>query len=401
MQLFRQQALDHQHRLHGEVFLVPPLRWQAIGWLLLALVLALVLFLTLGSYSRTIKASGTLRPATSVASIALPDDGVIASVLVREGQPVREGQLIARIARPQAADGLSLVQERREALGQEEAALATQRRAAGEAIEENRRKLDERIRDEERQIGAIDRQIEAQEALIASSRQELARVEAVARDGFISGRDLQERRELLITRRQDLARLEQSRSLHANALTAARIERDQLASHLRAGQGSYDAQLAQVRREGATLANAGTIDLVAPRAGILTALRFREGESVARGTIYGRIVPPGTGWLAELRVPTSTIAQIAPGQDVRVTLPAYPVQDYGTFRAVVETVGAAPVADAQPYFLVTARLQPLSERQRARNVVLRPDLALDARIVLARRSFLQWLVDPFAAVARQ
>ena len=401
MQLFRQQALDHQHRLHGEVFLVPPLRWQAIGWLLFALVAALALFLSFGSYSRSISASGTLRPATGIASIALPEDAVVSDILVTEGQPVREGQIVARLIRPQLADGQSLTQERRQALAAQESALVTQRRSAGDAVEENRRKLAARIQDEQRQLRAIDAQIAAQQALITSSQLELSRIEGVAERGFISGRDLQQRRELLIVRRQTLAELEQNRSLHANALRVAQIELAQTPSHLRAGQSDYDAQLAQLRRESATLGNAGIIDLVASRAGTLTALRYREGESVPRGAIYGRIVPPATSWQVELRVPTSTIAQVERGQEVRITLPAYPVQDYGVLHGIIETVGSAPVEGAEPYFIVTAKVAPLSERQRARGVVLRPDLALNARIVLARRSFLQWLFDPLAAVARR
>jgi hypothetical protein len=60
MQLFRQQAIDHQNRLHGEVFLVPPLRWQLVGWLLLFIVFAASLFLAVGSHDRAVLAHGAL-----------------------------------------------------------------------------------------------------------------------------------------------------------------------------------------------------------------------------------------------------------------------------------------------------------------------------------------------------
>lgn len=62
MQLFRTQALDYQNRLHGEVFLVPPMRWQVIGWLLFIAVAAGILILTFGTYSRTVDARGVLAP---------------------------------------------------------------------------------------------------------------------------------------------------------------------------------------------------------------------------------------------------------------------------------------------------------------------------------------------------
>ena len=154
-----------------------------------------------------------------------------------------------------------------------------------------------------------------------------------------------------------------------------------------------------MKRERATLGNNGTFDLVASRDGVLTALRSRQGDSLPKGMVYGRIVPRASAWQVELQVPTSTIAQIAPGQEVRVTLGAYPVQDYGTLRGVIDHVGSAPVEGPEPYYLVSANLDPMSARQRDRGVVLRPDLALQARIVLDRRSFLQWLIDPIAAVS--
>lgn len=67
MQLFRQQAIDYQHRLYGEVLLVPPLRWSFIVALLLVLLAATALFLTWGSYSRTVAVSGVSLSADRVA----------------------------------------------------------------------------------------------------------------------------------------------------------------------------------------------------------------------------------------------------------------------------------------------------------------------------------------------
>jgi hypothetical protein len=85
MQLFRQQAVDHQHRLYGEVLLVPPLRWSVILALLLILLATTAAFLTWGSYSRTVTAGGTSLSADRV-TLDIP-----ASALPRvaAGQPVR------------------------------------------------------------------------------------------------------------------------------------------------------------------------------------------------------------------------------------------------------------------------------------------------------------------------
>lgn len=85
MQLFRQQAIDYQQRLYGEVLLVPPLRWSVVIGLLLILLAATAAFLTLGSFSRTIAASG-ISLSNERIELQLPASTVRQ---LRLGQPVR------------------------------------------------------------------------------------------------------------------------------------------------------------------------------------------------------------------------------------------------------------------------------------------------------------------------
>lgn len=401
MKLFRRQAIDYQRRLHGDVFLVPPVRWQAVGYLLGALLVGGLIFLSLGSYGRSITATGIVRPDSGLADIAIPEDGVLSALMVRDGQAVRRGQVIARISLDRHAAGRSLAGARDRALGDQALALARQSEAARADSAENTRRLTDAIADEERQIAALDRQIDAQQALIRSSLDDLSRVRGVADKGFISGTEMRKRQEQLISRRQELAVLQQSRSAHEKALADARTERAALPQRLRGTLGGYDAQMAEVHRAGAALDNATSVDLVAARDGVVTALLSHVGDSVTRGARFARIVPPGPAYVAELKVPSSTISQVAPGQDVRIALPSYPIAQYGVLHGVVRQVSAAPVAGDDPAFIVIARLAPLTARQRDRGILLRPGLAADGRIILDRRSFLHWLVDPLSAVARR
>lgn len=91
MQLFRSQALEHQNRLHGEVFLVPPLRWQAIGWLLFIAVAAGLMVLAFGTHSRAVEASGAITPIAPAqspgkASYVEEPGNLIATLLVPAAQ---------------------------------------------------------------------------------------------------------------------------------------------------------------------------------------------------------------------------------------------------------------------------------------------------------------------------
>jgi len=85
MQLFRQQAIDYQQRLYGEVLLVPPLRWSVVIGLLLILLGATAAFLIWGTHNRTLAASGTSLSADRV-ELQVPASAI---QQVRLKQPVR------------------------------------------------------------------------------------------------------------------------------------------------------------------------------------------------------------------------------------------------------------------------------------------------------------------------
>lgn len=401
MRLFRRQAIDYQRRLHGDVFLVPPVRWQLIGYLLGAMILAALTFLALGSYGRSITGAGMIRPSGGVADISIPADGILSAILVPDGASVHRGQVIARISIDHHAQGQSLADARNRTVSDQVDAIRRQSSAARSDADESRRKLEDSIADEQRQIEALESQIQAQQALIRSSQEELARLSHVADKGFISGYDMQKRRELLVTRQQGLAELLQARSSHQRALAVARTELSQLPQHLAGTLGDYEAQMAEARRDGATLDTVSSVDLIAGRDGVLTAVLGHVGDSVRQGENYGRIVPPHAAYEAELRVPSSTISQIAPGQDVRVALPSYPIAEYGVLRGVITHVSSAPTEGADSAFLVTAKLDPLTPRQTRRGILLRPGLAASGRIILDRRSFLQWIIDPLGSITRR
>lgn len=111
--------------------------------------------------------------------------------------------------------------------------------------------------------------------------------------------------------------------------------------------------------------------------------------------------PRSSDWRLELHVTPSIASQLAPGQLAEVTLPDQPGSATPVLRAVVDHVGTTRATGPKPDVTITARLDPPSESQRRQGIVLRPDMAANARITLGRRTFLQWLRDRAAAVPAQ
>lgn len=98
MQLFRPEALRGQDRLHGDVVLVPPVSWQLLGAFLLAAVMAAAAFLASASYAKVTIVPGSLVGDRGIVHVAPARPGIVAQLLVREGEQVAAGQPLARIA---------------------------------------------------------------------------------------------------------------------------------------------------------------------------------------------------------------------------------------------------------------------------------------------------------------
>jgi len=94
--LFRQQALNHmQHRLHGDVLILPNPSHTLITVLLLFWVAGLAIWLFYGQYARQETVQGWLEPPGGVAKhFAQNHRGIVKSVLVEDGQAVSAGQAL-------------------------------------------------------------------------------------------------------------------------------------------------------------------------------------------------------------------------------------------------------------------------------------------------------------------
>ena len=92
IKLFRKEVMEHRaERLHGEVNLAIPVQWQAIGYLLLTMLMVALIFMFSSSYARVETVSGVIVPDKGIV-IALPTrPGLVTQLLVEEGQAVEQG----------------------------------------------------------------------------------------------------------------------------------------------------------------------------------------------------------------------------------------------------------------------------------------------------------------------
>ena len=407
--MFRSEVLAHRvEKLQGNVAIAIPPSWQSVGYVVFGGVAAAGAFLSLASYARVETVTGSIVPDKGIAAIVPTRNGVILSLPAREGQHVAAGAELASIrVEEDGANGLSASAQVEAAARRQDASLAAQMNANDLAAEAQMHQFAAQRAGAAAESEQLRSQIALQHELIASAQNDYDRARTIAGRGFISQRDLQVREESLLARRQGLAQLTQSLASRQAALMEAERAAAQVAAQARAQSAGIAASRAEVAQQAASVAGTRSYGLRAPIAGRVTALTARIGQPATAQAPLMSIVPDGSVLRAELAVSSSAVGFVKQGQQVRLSIDAFPYQQFGTINGQVITVAASAVsqqtADGRTIsvYPVTVALDRSDIAAYGRREPLVPGMTLAARIVTEKRSLLQWLFEPVFAMRRR
>jgi HlyD family secretion protein len=322
--LFRSAALDARRADAVDPGLGANVK--AKSWSLLLLILSLVALSAAGaalaSVEVTAEAQGVLRAPNGLRPVASVLAGAVTDVLVRSGDAVEAGQVIARLE-------------------------STELRAS---LEARQREL-ELVRDDVARSSRHDEQLEAE------SSRALSRRRATLRERIELNA---ERREQRRARDESLAALVLEGGASRSEGMAAK-EALQDASELVSSLGSELAQLdleiadrsrqsqereslrrTQLGRAEASAEEARTLlaatEIHAPAAGRIESLLAAPGAVVAAGGVLGNIVPNGAPRAITGFIPSREIAFVQPGAPANVEVQSLSVSEFGLAKAIVTRV---------------------------------------------------------------
>jgi membrane fusion protein len=407
--LFRPEALAYsREKLYGGVNAAPPVAWQIVASLIFLIFAVTLAFAFSASYSQTIRVKGVTRPEGGILQITSPRDGVVRIVHVSEGSVVDEESELVTVHVPDLLpDGFSRKDLIVESLGAQKKLILQQIEQGISAKKADISMLITRMNGLASEISDISRQIDLQNQLVISAKDDLDRAKRISERGFISDRDLRTRTEVFLSRQQQLSSLDQRRS----ALQADMKEISSSISKIRADSAT---QLATLRSQSADLdqrrisENAqGEITLVAPIGGRVTAVQAKPGKEARAGRNLLVLVPQGGALIAELHVPSAAIGFVKVKQDVNLLLDSFPHERFGTVPARIRSVSVAPIATGEDesadssYYLVEAEILKTDIMAFGELRPLIPGMKLSANIVTDKRSFVEWLFEPIFAVRNQ
>ncbi|GAB3706150.1 HlyD family efflux transporter periplasmic adaptor subunit [Spirosoma flavus] len=321
----------------------------------------------------SVQANGLVRPISERSEIKATAGAVIQKVMVREWEPVKQGQ--------------PLFQLRSES-------LETRKQLIDKQIKEKQafaRDLDQLTRKSWKLVNGLSAPL---------YRQEYSQFRAVVEESW----NLQEKRkrelqtaELLYSQKV-IARLEYEDALYAHKAAMARY--NTLVEQQRSG---WQTDLTQTRRD---LANLETdakqlreeqelYVLKAPVGGTATQLAGRyAGSYVQPGDVLA-VVSPDSTLIAEAYVPSKDIGLLKPGQPVRLQVDAFNYNQWGLLTGrVIDIANDFTTANGEPVFKVRCQLdRPYLTLQNGYQGRLKKGMTVQTRFQVARRSLFQLLYD--------
>jgi membrane fusion protein len=353
--------------------------------------------------------TGYLAPLHGVVRVMPPRAGTIQSVAVADGDSVHAGDPLLRVqAERMSIGGADIDASLRTALTQQRDLQLGQVAREEAAARSEEQRLRERIAGLQEECRALEQQLGLQHdrANLADDQARISR--DLAAKGYLSAVEQRRREDARIGQAQALDALRQQLAAKQGDLVEQRYALAQLPGRtadrvagFRAAAAEIDGQLAEAEGRRAYL-------VVAPAAGRVSAVQVTAGNAADPTQPMLSIVPEGEDLQAVLFVPERAIGFVAPGQQVRLSLEAFPFERFGaqegTITSVAHTllrpdqISAAVQPPREPAYRVAVALHVQTITAYGQHIALQADMQLRADIIFDRRSFVQWLLDPVLSV---
>jgi HlyD family secretion protein/adhesin transport system membrane fusion protein len=397
---------------------------------------------------------GEIAPAAASAPVQHLEGGIVAEVLVNEGESVEEGQPLLRMNDAVAQAELSQSRHRLESLqlqaqrlaaaadgnvvamdtlGRQGPTAGVVAHAGGDAqsvppltsglfLEPQRAALNARLRALADRVSVLQEQVAQRRGDLATlvgqisavqeqmelHSKELGIREDLARNGLTTRLSVLEAQRLFMSAKAEHERLTSQRATAQRSLAEAqaRVAEAQSAAVDEARQEAARValEIAETKEVVRKLEDrAERIQLRAPIGGVVRGLAVhRPGTVLPPGGLVAEIMPRDTQLVADVRLMPRDIGFIEVGQPVHVKVQAFDYARFGSVEGTVERVSAGTFLDEQrqPHYRARIALKQQHVGQDPRHAQLVAGMTVQADITTGTKTVLQYLLKPiYSAMA--
>jgi hemolysin D len=371
--LFRQAQNRLESLVHtdnDDVVLQQSRVWaRSITWTLIGVTGFALAWLALAKTEEIVTAPGKLEPLGVVKDIQMPVGGVVDEVLVKEGDPVRKGQVLLRLDTVTSRDRQQSILK----------TIAFKQQQLRLKREELVRYL--AVNDTEQQV-LVER--------LGLETEVLGRLETLNRQGAV----------------QELQYLSQVNKVQEveGQIKQSKVERLRQEAILQQGIRELQSELADLRSKLVELdVNIRYQEIRAPEDGVVFELKPKSKGFVAQTSEPVMKVVPYDRLEARVEVPSREIGFVSVGKKAEISIDSFPATDFGVLEGTVRRIGS----DALPpderdqskqfyRFPVDIKLNQQQMRLKGGQPLdLKVGMSLTANIKLRKVTYLQLLLSDF------
>lgn len=406
----------------------PALSSHLLLWLVLSFVAAALIWAYQAEIDEVTRGNGKVIPSSQVQIVQNLEGGIVAELLVEEGDTVEKDQVLLRIDDTRFASSFregqlqtdalqaKILRLRAESRGEK---FAVPKQTDAKALSFYQSEADlfkARANELQANLDVLTQQKRQREQELSESR---SRTEQLRQSHALAVKELNITRPLVkqgVMSEIDLLRLQREVSdlkgeLDAQRLSIPRIqaglaELNQKAEEITlnfktralAELNEYEAQFSRQQESNLALEDRVTRTAVrSPVHGTVKRLMVTTlGGVVQPGMSLVEIVPLEDSLLVEARIRPADIAFLRPGQEAKVKFTAYDFAIFGGLAARLEHISADSITDerGESFFLIRVRTERNYLGTQENNLPVIPGMTVSVDILTGRKTILDYLLKP-------
>lgn len=407
--LFRQEVLDHKRDTWlGDILLVRPTSFGMLAALFLGISLSVLGYLVWGEYTKKARATGYLVPEQGLIKIYPQQSGSITRVLVREGQSVEVGDVLAVVSTErtsvQGATQIEIAKQlalRQKSLFDEE--LKIHQLYSGQ-ISSAKKQLSQLVEEREQLTSGIN----LQQQRVNLSEVAVERNIALFQEKFVSEVFLHEKRAELLDQKNRLNDLQRNKITSERVTVSLQADLHSLPIKERNEIQALERSISELKATGVENEAKRESYVLAPQRGMVTALQIDAGKQANPIQPLMSLIPAGTRLQADIYVPSRAVGFVRLDSFAKLQYQAFPYQKFGSHPGRVVKISRTAVSaqelsfPAPPgdlYYVVTILPEQGHVVAYGQQEPLQAGMQVDADIWLDRRTLLEWIFEPLYSIS--
>lgn len=400
--IFRQEVLDYKNRDNsiGEVLIRTNSTILVLSTISIVFVILIFLSLFKFEYTKRISVTGKTVPENGLSNVVSLRTGVVTQKNIGEGISVKKDDVLFVISTDVITKFGGATKSSVGSLGERRESLLHEISICNSLAEKSIEKYKNRLSDLSLQKSKIVSQIDLQSKRVQLSRTTYSKFKQLEKSGFLPALQTQQKNEELLDQISKLIELEKNSTEIESQIKSVDAELKEQPLRDMVQVSTLKRSLFEVEQAISEAETRHEVVILAPTSGKITSIQAEQGQTISEAQPLATIVPNNSLFMVQLAAPSSAIGFIHPGQRVQLRYQAFPYAKFGVHYGTIREVSRSAIKsiDGEPMFRFLVMPDKQTVFAYGKNEPLQPDMAVDADVMLDRRTLIEWIFEPFFAL---